>query len=1279
MNVDSQVPPPRTPRLNASSLTRAGRATPRRMALGLIGGLAAVSLGAGMAPALEAEAGNRYEVSPGSPVLISEIANGGAGASTTANRVANKNFIELSNFSESPVDISGWKIYRCGQTGGGYGPQTVVPADTILAPGAQFTTSRAGSGYATDASYETSLHDFGYGAFIEDATGQRRDAVGIYHPDIASDCETDGVNLDRQLDHRLDESFQRVSATGNVTQDWIIAPRTVGAPNATAESRTSIDNGLRFTEIANAVGGSSTNQYVELSNFGTEAVDMSGFSLFRCGENSTAYVQIPQLPAGSVVAPGESFVISAAKGTQPAGGADLSYDTAMHWRDFGVMLLTPQQEIVDRVGVYNNRNSPCADGAPVKNKADHFQNEVLVRVTDTGNNAADFALTTAGTPSTHVVAPVVAAPAKSAATDVAISEIAPAGAAGTNDEFFELANYGTSPVSLAGWSAYRCTGTGQGSATPQIADLGAITLAPGQTYLATPEAAPAELREKANGLYATGLNETGYGIYIMDSTGATVDAMASYDVVVDQFTPCRMGQEARNYSKSDQGQSYQRAQHTGDNEHDFSIAATRTPGELNDVVYVDPTEPLPGELEPATVSTNNVPGTPKLTLNKGADLAATVTGTDDGGTNLTLAAQAAELKDGTGVVVRAGTSPAAVPATLAIAGEKIVDGSQALATAGSSHNFPFQRFEIGVTAAEETNFIWSGTTAARNEIQMLGWDATASKWSVLTTAVPSADGDITLNGTVPASWVEKDKAHVLVIDGPRTQGGLLDEIGVTDQSFTNPGSYDFALNHMTDTQFYAEGFQDVFRQMSSWVVANANARKIAYNSHTGDIIENWIAGNNSHERADREFTASKKIMSMINDANIPNGILPGNHDNFWGHDNTKYNEYFPASMYQDKPWFGETWTKDDNAAHSDFFSHDGVDFLVLSLPYRSSGAQQAWASAQAKAHPNHNVIIATHAYLNTAGTRDTVDARYTSSAQEVWDTVVAPNENVFLVLGGHFHGVVTNYADPVTGEQTDATELARNTFAIGNVGNTGRTVVEMLADYQGYRSTVPAPRGDILDRDTGFQRLLQFDLDANLMAVNAYSPSLDSFEAWKYDEPNFRGDAARYDAGDDEFVAQVSLIRATELTSSSWAVTGAFKEFAQGELAVGGEQSITLAAGTGAQLWTVSLTDADGNVSRSAPQLLAALTVTEPSPSASASVSAAPSTPASSTADPAPTAADPSASVTGPSTSSDPVAGSDDLASTGAQAGMLLIGGLALLLAGVGTLLMRARRSSTHG
>lgn len=1157
-------------------------------------GVAAALVLAAAAPAAAAPAPMRYDIEPGSPVLISEVANGGQGATSQSGRYSPKNFIEITNYGDAPVDISEYRIYRCGGTGASYGPQAIADEGTVLEPGEQYTTAGEGSGYDVENHHSTNLASYNYGAILEDGTGQRVDAIGFYHEDVNNDCDVEGEWLQDALQHRLDESHQRVSNTGDVTADWIVAPRTVDEPNATEQDVPRIDNGLRISEFTNGGDTSTWDQYVEVTNYGDETVDMTGYQLFRCGENGTQYLQIGALPEGSTLEPGDSYLAARASGAH-ADEADITYGTAMHWRDSGAMLLTAEDEIIDRIGVYNNKNSACSDGRPIHEKLNNFDNTTFQRVSDTGDNRSDFIQTATRTPgSDDPTMDFEPAPEWGGFQDVRISEIAAGGPAGGADEFFELGNYGDQPVDMSGWSAYRCFGTGQPGVgeSVQIADLG-VTLEPGQTYLGVSDGAPQALQELADGLYGTGLNHTdGYGLYLTDADNVLVDAFASYDVIVDQYTPCRLGEEARNWTKNDEGENYTRAQSTGDNELDFVVTSERTPGELIDAEVIDPTEPLPGELDPVDVDTNYVPGTPMAT--EGEDGAAGITTSDQTGSTLEVTARVADLRTPSDAVVREGVSTLPVPETREIEGEQIVDQPGEVVASGSG--YPFQRFEIDAT--EESEFVWHGQTTNRNEIQLLLWSDGA--WEGADTGVPSADGDLTLTAELPPSAISEGTAHVLVIDGPRTEGGLIEEIGVQDNAFADPGSYDVALNHMPDTQFLAEGFRDVFRQQAAWLIANAEARNIGYSTLTGDIIENWMNGNHPQERADREFQAAQNIITLLNEADVPNGVLPGNHDNFWGRDNTLYNEYFPPSMFEEESWYGEPWAPGDNSAHTDYISEGGVDFLVISLPYRPSNEQLAWASERAAAHPDHSVVLSTHSYLHTSGVRDNVDLRHPATGVAVWETVVAPNDNVFLVLGGHYHGVSTQYGDPVTGEQTDATEVTPGTVAVQNVGESGRMVVEMLADYQGYRSTQEedptVTRDDWLDRDTGFQRLLQLDLDAGLMAVNAYSPTLETFESWRYDEPAYRGEEARYDADDEEFVVEVDLVRTTTLQPAMWAVTGPAEEIDGGTVAPEEAAEVALGdAGDVDRLWYARVSDADGNRVTSVPAVLpAATTPTDP-------------------------------------------------------------------------------------
>ncbi len=208
---------------------------------------------------------------------------------------------------------------------------------------------------------------------------------------------------------------------------------------------------------------------------------------------------------------------------------------------------------------------------------------------------------------------------------------------------------------------------------------------------------------------------------------------------------------------------------------------------------------------------------------------------------------------------------------------------------------------------------------------------------------------------------------------------------------------------------------------------------------------------------------------------------------------------------------------------------------MLSLPYAYGDRELDWAAEVVAEHPDHNVILSTHEHV----TPKTVDAaagravasRWTSRAQDLWDRVIAPNRNVVLVLAGHFHGL---------GKLT--TENAG--------GIPGHTVVELLADYQEFRTHTG-------ERATGFQRLLQLDLASGTVAVDTFSAHLGASASFEYDYRQFvpengsvtapsnarpwrivaAGLQDRYGAEDDEFTASVAFQYAKSVATDSVTVS----------------------------------------------------------------------------------------------------------------------------------------------
>ncbi|MEU6646865.1 metallophosphoesterase [Saccharomonospora sp. NPDC046836] len=421
------------------------------------------------------------------------------------------------------------------------------------------------------------------------------------------------------------------------------------------------------------------------------------------------------------------------------------------------------------------------------------------------------------------------------------------------------------------------------------------------------------------------------------------------------------------------------------------------------------------------------------------------------------------------------------------------DAADSLVTEATK-GFPFQRFELVATENLRTKLeiAWSGRSTGNNELQLYAWNHRAEVWDLLAAGRGIGGEQITLIGKVDKGVHTRGRTiDILVQDGPATRGAFHDDAAEPNRAFKDPAEYDFSFGYMTDTQFLNEGYRSQFAEMNRWIVKNQEARKIAYTFHTGDLIENWLNGTHGEARARDEYEFASSAMGILDEAGHPYGVTPGNHDDKWGRDKELYNEFFPPERLAGKPWSGGTWKEDDSQNHYEVMEINGAKFLMIYLGYFAGDDAIEWANGVLAAHPDHNVIFATHEYIHPDGTLSSPDTyRWTSMGQRFWNELVLPNENVFMVLSGHFHGVALNIKRDVGGVE-------------------GRVVVEMMADYQNFlRDGHP---------NTGFLRLLQVDIDAKRMAVNTYAPAYDEHNAWKYDPEG------RYDDTDDEFTIEVDL------------------------------------------------------------------------------------------------------------------------------------------------------------
>lgn len=1122
-----------------------------------------------------ATAASGSTVTPGSPavppaagassqVLINEVANGGASSDSDS-------FIELRNVGDTDADLTGWRLFRCSAQGlrSNVGRSEGDLTGIVLAPGGILTISKVGMPGRLHITEPLALG--GYGLYLEGPGGVLVDRVGVYPNEpwpTTSECTPQSGNLPNVLDFAAGESWQRVASTGDVAADFIVAPSTIDAPNSSAAPEPRPTD-VVISELTGAGPAGLDDDFVELQNTSGASVDISGWTLDRCTASGRLRPSTRELvvPGGTRLAPGARYVLGSAGFT---GDADARYGTQLGDVEFGVLLRTGGGRLVDRVAVSAYSDSACqSDGAKLAATLDPVAGESWQRTGSVWIIAPRTPGTRNALTSRSVADERLTYADEAEGTDlgVAISEIAtdpgtdgmPAGSVQRN--WIELGNYGSTRVDIGGWTLRRCMADGTRALDVQVTVPPGTQLAPGDVYLAA--RAGTEAAAGADAVYDTALNFLGAGLWVADARGVRVDSAGIYaanemDGSNVTASPCTKGIALTTYQPDRMlAQTFQRARFTGVDADDF-VVGVATPGLIDRVEWVDPTLRVSGVSGPSTVGVAAAGAEPRVV----AGARVREREADSGGFETRATASRAPQPARTGTSSSA-ARPASIPAEIVAAwggvsagdlaaevgeSETALDPSAPRGIVDTAYGHPYQRLVVdGVR--EGSVVTWTGSAPTRHEVRLSVWSRDgggAGAWRPLGGATVPAhdDGSLTLTGSLRDADLQEGRATLLVQDvareatiasGPDDHAGPDGAVGqVQDGMLENPDDYDLAITHITDTQYLSESYPEVYAGLVSWIADNSAEHKIAFASHTGDLVQNWVDPDQSEDRARREFERASAIEGILDEAGVPNSVLPGNHDNKRGVTSELFNEYFPPSRYADEPWYGGSIAPDDNSASYSMFETAGAGFLMLSLPYAYGERELAWAEQVVAAHPDRNVVISTHEHVTPktleVGALRSANSRWVSRGQQLWDRVIARNRNVVLVLSGHFHGL-----GQITTEDAG--------------GIDGHTVVELLADYQEFRTHTG-------ERATGFQRLLQLDLAGGAVAVDTFSVRLDATASYPFDYRQFVPDNGlattlsnaqpwriaeagvqdRYTAADDEFQVRVEFQYEKSVTTVGVAV-----------------------------------------------------------------------------------------------------------------------------------------------
>ena len=276
-------------------------------------------------------------------------------------------------------------------------------------------------------------------------------------------------------------------------------------------------------------------------------------------------------------------------------------------------------------------------------------------------------------------------------------------------------------------------------------------------------------------------------------------------------------------------------------------------------------------------------------------------------------------------------------------------------------------------------------------------------------------------------------------------------------------SRQFTLAVMPDTQFLYWGSQhsvDSEPQRASfrYVLENTGRRSednIVFLAHLGDLTE---------DADPSSFREVGKAFDLLDQHGVAYSVLAGNHD-VSGDDSrgtTPYLETMGPARFRRSKTFAGADPSGYNTAH--VFRAAGRDWLLLALDWRMTDRGFAWANQMITSHPGMPVILTTHEIVGSTYD-DNVDpypsgdpednAVLTDYGTQIWDRLVAGNDQVFLTLNGHF------WPPGRTTRQNAA----------------GHDVSLHIANYQ-----------NRYFGGGGMLRLYHFDLDRNVIDVETLSP-----------------------------------------------------------------------------------------------------------------------------------------------------------------------------------------------
>lgn len=355
---------------------------------------------------------------------------------------------------------------------------------------------------------------------------------------------------------------------------------------------------------------------------------------------------------------------------------------------------------------------------------------------------------------------------------------------------------------------------------------------------------------------------------------------------------------------------------------------------------------------------------------------------------------------------------------------------------------PYHLFQVDIEDAASIEIEYQGTTITGERIALYAWHPETRKWLIQQTAMQQDETGITLQLVLNAdTYAENGKISLLA--APELNANGADTFAFTGDT-----------QNYTSSSFFINGHSNgIYNHVTTWVKDQYQAGKIAYMHHAGDVV-NCSTGEQWFEQ---EFDIADEAHRILEDAGVPYGITPGNHDILIKASSSEYHirpmfdQTFSPERFKDFSWF--VAGPEGYHTHYVLVTIAERDFIFVNVGYDVYPYE--WINEVLAKYPHRIAVFSTHVYLS-AGVKTHQAIRYHRNN-------IVPNKNVELVLAGHIS------------QRIHATETLAD----------GRNIHEIVVDHSNYH---PHPDGAGAE---GYIRLIRF-ADGK-MYNTTYSPYRDEW------------------------------------------------------------------------------------------------------------------------------------------------------------------------------------------